>query len=265
MKLIFEQPINNSNEGLLELILLIKKATDERDIARLKKAIYSQVARRFYSWLHKAGSKRYRGVPDWEGKVLEIFQDTFVLVFQEIRSFKVKESWSDEECQKVVLSWLARIANNKFLKAAGDFRQERDSNIKYTQSEFPERQGDFLQRVRAIPSYDKVKFDSFWGKLNEMSREILLFCVEEGTIKEIHSHYISQEEVDLLKLKNDVDDCAKPEKLSRFIEADGIDERNKDHLSDETMRYLTSKYEVKPPAIRKAKERALNGLRNCKI
>jgi hypothetical protein len=265
MKLNLEQPISNSNGGLLDLILQIKKSKDEREILRLKKAIYNQVAGRLYSWLHNAGSKRYRGIPDWEGKVLEIFQDTLQLVLGEIQSFKVKDTWTNEECYKVVMSWLAKIANNKFLKAADEFRQERVSNIKYTHSELPERQGDFHRRVKSIATYDKIKFDLFWGKLNEMSKEILFFCIEEGTIKEINSQYISQEEVNLLKFKNEVGDCAKPEELSKFIEADGVDERNKDHLSDETMDYLTSKYGVKPPAVRKAKERALNGLRNCKI
>ena len=49
------------------------------------------------------------------------------------------------------------------------------------------------------------------------------------------------------------------------MKVDGFNEQNKDHLPEEALKYLESKYNVKRPAIRKAKQRALEGLRNCKI
>jgi hypothetical protein len=49
------------------------------------------------------------------------------------------------------------------------------------------------------------------------------------------------------------------------MKGDKFIERNTDHLPDDVIEYLTKKYTVKPAAIRKAKQRALEGLEQLKF
>src|SRR5690606_8566865 len=103
-------------------------------------------------------------------------------------------------------------------------------------------------------TYDKAKFDAFWNKLNAMSKEILIACLEYGTLKEEVGDHISGKETELLKLKDDLGSCAVPKQVRKLMAQSEFKERNTDHLPDEVLENLKTKYNVTSAAIRKAKQ-----------
>src|SRR5690606_18497073 len=90
-----------------------------------------------------------------------------------------------------------------------------------------------------------------------------LQCLEYGTLKEEVGDHISGKETELLKLKDDLGSCAVPKQVRKLMAQSEFKERNTDHLPDEVLENLKTKYNVTSAAIRKAKQRALEGLRNC--
>ncbi len=192
--------------------------------------------------------------------------DTFEAFFDRVSEFKLGEDWDDEECQKVILFWMAETANRKFLFLARRSAQDKkDFNEYKWDRKHDLHDGQYSERKNLNLTYDKSKLDEFWKKLSPMSQDIIMACVEYGTIQNKTSKFISNEEVRILKLKNDIDSCAPPKELRKNVKHDTFVERNTDHLPDEVIEYLTKTYNVKPPAIRKAKQRALEGLEKCKI
>lgn len=261
-----EQTISGREGSLVSLVRLLIGCTDDREDQRLKSAFYDCLKEKFYDRLKKATSRLYSGIPDWEARMEEIFNETFVIAFEEMKAFKVGDEWDDFECQKVMLNWMSTIANNLLLKLAKSSKKEkRVLGIYKTIQNYDIVSGQDQERKKYKQTYDRVAFDTFWGKLSPMSKEILLKCAEMGTIKEEAGDYLPEKEIELLKLKNDLDSCALPKEVRKFVERDHFKERNTDHLPDDVLEYLESKYDVKRPAIRKAKQRALEGLRNCKI
>ncbi len=196
----------------------------------------------------------------------EVFNDTFLTAFEELKTFEIGDNWNDIECEKVLLNWLSRIANNKFLKLAADSKKERKVLVDYRLEQLRENNsGKTFEREKYKQTYDKVKFDVFWNNLNAMSKEVLLICLDNGTLKEEINDHISDKEIELLKLKSDLGSCAVPKEMKKHLDKSEFKERNTGHLPDEALENLRTKYQVKSPAIRKAKQRALEGLRNCKI
>jgi hypothetical protein len=45
-----------------------------------------------------------------------LFQDSWILIFEEIKFFETNSRWSESECQKVLLFWMSQFANNLILK-----------------------------------------------------------------------------------------------------------------------------------------------------
>lgn len=261
------EQLRSGREGsLVSLVRQLIDSTEDQEGQRLKTAFYHSFKEKFYDRLKKVTSRTYSGIPDWEGRMKEIFNDTFLVAFKEMKTFKMGDEWDDSECQKVILNWMSEIANNLLLKLSRSTKKEKGTlKIYKTIQSYDIVSGQELDRKAYKQTYDKVKFDKFWEKLNPMSKEILLTCAELGTINDEASDYISDMEVGLLKLRNELDSCAHPKEVKKILDQGDFKEQNTNHLPDDVLEYLKSKYNVKPPAIRKAKQRALEGLRNCKI
>lgn len=257
----------SGHEGVLvSLVRSFTKCEDDGERLRLKTAFYEYLAPKFYDRLKKAASKLYSGIPGLESKIDEVFDDTFLIAFDEISTFEMGNGWGDDECQKVMLNWLSKIANNLLLKLTRSHKKEKkELKIYKNFNRYDLLSAPDQERKEYKQVYDKAAFDEFWAKLNPMSKEILLTCAELETIKEDTGDHISGEEIELLKIKNDLDSCAIPKQVKKIIGKDEFKKRNTDHLPDDVLDYLTTKYNVTPAAIRKAKQRALEGLRNCKI
>jgi DNA-directed RNA polymerase specialized sigma24 family protein len=261
-----EQAMSNREGPLVSLVRSLIVCAGDREGDRLKTAFYDCFKEKFYDRLKKSTSRLYGGIPDWEARMEEVFNDTFLVAFEELKSFQVGDAWDDSECQKVILNWMSVIANNLLLKVARSARKEMNAlkvykaELKY---ELISRKEE--ERKNHKQTYDRVKFAEFWNNLNPMSKEILLICIEQGTVKDEAGSYISDKEVDLLKVKNDLDSCALPSEVKKFMDKNDFKEKNTDHLTDDALNYLEAKYKVKRPSIRKAKQRALEGLRDCKI
>lgn len=267
MEISKEQKLDNEEGNLVSLLRLLIDCKDDHQAQRLKTGFYDSLAPVFFDRLKKSTSRLYGGIPDWEARMEEVFNDTFLTAFEEFKNFKIGDDWDNNECRKVLLNWLSKIANNKLLKFTRTTKNEKAELLKYKHFQLSENHsGEVAERGVYELTYDRAKFDKFWSNLNPMAKEIILICLENETLKEDVGHHISDHEVAIRKLKNDIDTCASPKKLSKHINNNGeLNMRNTEHLPDETLEYLRLKYNVKSPAIRKAKQRALEGLRNCKI
>lgn len=261
-----EQAWSKREGNLISLVRQLIACEDTRQDRLLKTAFYDCLKEKFFDRLRKAASKRYRGIPDWEGRMREIFNDTFRIALEDIKTFKLGEGWDEAECQKVILNWMSKISNNLLMKLTRVNREEVMAlNVFYGIQRYDLASGQDLERKNPMQTYDKVKFDKFWEKLNPMSRDILLACADLGTIKEESGSYLSDNEIEFLKIKNETESCARSEKVSKAITASNHKERNTDHLPDDVLEYLKKEYNAKPATIRKAKQRALEGLRKCKL
>lgn len=266
MEILEAQKLSGGEENLVSLLQLLIDCKDDHEGLRLKTIFYNRLNVKFYDRLKKSASKFYKGIPEWEARMEEIFNDTFLAAFEEMETFKIGKDWSENECEKVLLNWLSVTANNKLLKLASESKKERKALIGYKDEQLRENKpGDTFERKPYKQTYDRAKFDAFWSKLNAMSREILITCLDNGTLKEEIGDHISDKEIELLKLKNDLDSCAVPKQMKKYFDTSEFKERNTDHLPDEALENLKTKYKVTSAAIRKAKQRALEGLRNCKL
>ena len=261
-----EQAMRSREGSLSSLVRSLTDCVDDREGELLKTAIYDSFKEAFYDRLKKTTSRLYRGIPDWEARMNEVFNDTFSIAFEEMKTFKVGDRWDNAECQNVILNWMSKIANNLLLKLARSTKKEKSAlKIYVGVQSYDIVPGQDQGRKTYKQTYDKVKFDKFWERLSPMAREILLTCVELGTVKVEAGNYLSDQEVNLLKIKNDLDSCALPKEVKKFVKQDAFILRNTDHLPNDVLDYLKLKYDLTPAAIRKTKQRALEGLRNCKI
>jgi hypothetical protein len=261
-----EQSWSRRQGSLISLVRELIASEESRKDRLLMSAFYDCLKERFYDRLRKAATRRYRGIPDWEGRMKEVFNDTFRIALEEIKTFELNDSWDEEECNKVILNWMSSIANNLLLKVARNSNKEiKTLAIYHGVQRYDLTPGQDVARKTCEQTYDREKFDAFWEKLNPMSRDILLACADLGTVKSESGNYITEHELGLLKLKNDLDNCAQTDKVRKILEGDNFTERNTDHLPDDVIEYLKKEYNVKAPAIRKAKQRALEGLRKCKL
>lgn len=261
-----ERLVANQQDTLVSLIQALMKCEDPREQDRLQRAFYDKVRRKFYDRLRKPAFKLLGGLPDWEVRMEEVFDDTFLVAFKALKTFKVGTGWDETECLKVVLNWMSKIANNLLLDVATGEQEEKKRLDKYSRSlAYDFNSGEDQKRSNPKETYDKQKFDAFWKSLNPMSQEILLLCIKHDTIQAESGTFISDDEAAFLKAKNEIDTSAAPKKIEAIIKSGGFKEQNNDHLPEEALKYLEVKYNVKRSAIRKAKQRALEGLRNCKI
>jgi len=266
MEILEEQKLDNGRGNLVVLLELFIDCQDEQQEERLKTKFYNCLGPKFYDRLKKAASRLYSGIPDWEARMEEVFNDTFLTAFEKLKTFESCDDWDDIECEKVLLNWLSVIANNKLLRLADESKIEKKALVGYRLEQLREtKTGEIAERKTYKQTYDKLKFAAFWNNLNAMSREVLLTCLDNGTLKEELGDHVSDKEIELLKIKSDLGLCAVPKGMKNKLDKSEFKERNTDHLPDEALENLKTKYKVTSAAIRKAKQRALEGLRNCKI
>jgi len=266
MEILEEQVLGDGRGNLVVLLELFIDCQDEQQDEQLKTKFYNCLGPKFYDRLKKAASKLYTGIPDWEARMEEVFNDTFLTAFEKFKTFEYCDDWGDIECEKVLLNWLSVIANNKLLKLANESKMEKKALVGYKVEQLREtKNGEIAERKTYKQTYDKSRFDTFWNNLNAMSKEVLLTCLDNRTLKEELGEHISDKEIELLKIKSDLGLCAVPKEMKNKLDKSEFKERNTDHLPDEALEKLKAKYNKTSAAIRKAKQRALEGLRNCKI
>lgn len=236
MKIPGEQQMSGQGGVLVSLIRSLNKCRDDGEGVRLKTAFYDKLAPKFYDRLKKAASKLYSGIPSLESRIDEVFDDTFLVAFDEISKFDVGNEWDDDECQKVLLNWLSKIANNLLLNLTRAHRKDKKELKTYKEfNKYDLISAPDLERKKYKQTYDKTAFDKFWEKLNPMSKEILLICAELGTINEDTGDHISDEEIELLKVKNDLDTSAIPKEVKKRLSKGEFKKRNTDHLPDDVL------------------------------
>lgn len=225
-----EEPLLRASYEKLTLIVIVSMLAAARDDAdqRLITEFYNRLRAKFFDRCHKITQKLYGERQDWQMTRDEVFQETFILVLEKIRKglFKGKDTWDDNECEKVILYWMSSTVNKKLLRILKDDKKVRKRLEQYNYEMLLEHaDGEIGVRKNYTPTYDKVKLHKVWTKLNPMSKDIILLCIDNGTVAD----------------------------------------ENTNHLPDEIISHLTKTYNVKSPAIRKAKERALKELKSCKL
>jgi hypothetical protein len=212
--------------SLVSLTRELINCSDSNELRVLQNRFYGLLAPKLYERMYKASLKLYSGVPNWEFELEEILSDTFILAFRTISKFKMGEEWDDHECHKVLLFRLSEIANRKFLFRIRTFKREDTDFGKYVWETQREKSGEYVERKKAKQTYDRTKFEKFWSKLNPMSREILMICIEHCTIQNTAGEFISGEEVKFLKSKSDIGSSAVPKELKKKMKGDRFIERN---------------------------------------
>lgn len=211
---------------LVVIIILLAMTTNTKGNTReLQTEIYNRLREKFYDRLHKATNKLFSGFSEIDMIRDEVFNDAFLLLFEKFPEFKTNENWSDKECEKVLIYWLSDTANKLILKRYREHKIETMNLEAYKSYDEWEQIKGEPVRREYEPTYDVVKFKEVMESLNPLAKEVLLACIETNTIKE----------------------------------------NNTTHLPDEVIDALTKKYNVTSGAIRKAKERTLKKLINCKI
>lgn len=216
----------NYKELKLTLIVeLLISSSNEEEIRTLFGEFFIRLREAFLDRCHKIVQKRCGNFPDWEAIRDDIFQLSFIAAMTEIKDFKSKRHWDDKECEKVLLFWLAQIANFKLLRFIKLDGQEKVNIEKYKAYLLSENSSGSIGTRKYLPTYDKVKFSQIWNKMNSMSKEILAACWDHETLSE----------------------------------------ENLKHLPEDIIEGLIKKYGVSKAAIRKAKSRAIESIKSCKI
>lgn len=220
-------PIDEPPEkkSLVEIISSLKLVTNEDDKKKLQTMFYGRVSNKFYDRCHKICSKIYAHKADWEERKDDIYQDAWIVAFEKIREFETNPNWDENESKKVILFWLGKIANNIILNLYDKEKVEKKNLEEYKYTLLTDNLPGEIFKSKYIPTYDRDKFASLWGKYNEKKRDVILACARFNT----------------------------------------LDEENTKHLPDFVIEELTKRHNIKPEALRKIKERVLKDLKNCKI
>lgn len=221
-------PANRTNCKNLSIIGLLLQITSEEpsfEIDVIKNELVIRLREKFYDWLHKVASRNFSGLRDFEEIVDDIFQDTFIIAIRQIKEFKLDKNWADQECEKMLLYWLSRIANNLLLNHCKEEKEKKEHLNQYKEFLKSERRPGQIGKRKYEPTYDSIKFQEVWKNLPTMAIEILFASLSQGT----------------------------------------LDEENQKHNSDEIIKTLSEKYNVTPNALRKAKQRALAAIKTCKL
>ena len=216
---------NYGEQRLADIVRLLAVCQDETEKNLLQTVLYNKVANEFYDRCAKAVGKLFKGAPDIQARTEDLFQESFIKIFEKIGSFKVDPDWGDEECEKVLLYWLSRFANYLLLNGCQKEKKEKREFEKYAKHITADSSPGSVGKHNYKPTYDREKYERVWSQMNPMSREILLKCADIG-----------------------------------IFEEDGPK-----HLPSEFRKYLRERYKVTDAAIRQAKGRAIEALNSCKI
>lgn len=210
---------------LSELVLKLTTRDTGFESRMLQTEFYLRLNDKFYDRLHKAVSKLYKGIPGIDTLKEDVFQDTFIIANEEIKEFSINESWSETECEKVLLFWLGKIANNLILKHCKSEKKERENLQAYKLFLKLENRKGTIGKREYKPTYDRSKFEEVWEKIPPVAKEMLFASLEYET----------------------------------------LGEENKKHIPDEVIKSLTTRFSVTSATLRKAKQRALAAIRSCKL
>lgn len=215
---------NYGEHTLADIIRLLAVCQNETEESLLQKALYHKVAGEFHDKCAKVVGKIFKGAPDIQARTEDLFQESFIKIFEKVGSFEINQQWGDQECEKVFLFWMSRFANNLILSGWQKEQKEKKEFDKYVKHVTADSSSGSIGKYNYKPTYDKEMFDRVWSQINPMSREIVLKCAEIG-----------------------------------IFEEDGPK-----HLPSEFRKYLRERYKVTDAAIRQAKGRATEALNSCK-
>lgn len=216
---------NYGEHRLADIVRLLAVCQDETEESLLQSVLYNKVANEFYDRCAKAVGKLFKGAPDIQARTEDLFQESFIKIFERIGTFKIDPQWCNEECEKVFLFWMSRFANNLILNGWQKEQKEKRDHDKYVKHVTADTGSGSVGKYNYKPTYDREKYERVWSQMNPMSREIVLKCAEIG-----------------------------------IFEEDGPK-----HLPSEFRKYLRERYTVTDAAIRQAKGRAIEALKSCKI
>ncbi len=191
----------------------------------LKKEFFLRLKDKFLDRCQKVVQRLYNNNAEWEAIRDDVFQETFITAFDKIKKFKTRSLWNEKEYEKVILFWMGEIANRKLLKRIKYEEDENNEIEKYLYFKASEESAASVGKRSYKPTYDRNKFGRIWEKMNPMSKELLLLCIDYETI---------------------TDDNSK-------------------HLPDNIIANLRNKYNVSAAALRQAKSRAIIAIKSCKI
>ena len=219
------QRIKCKDLTLVDLILRLASVDQDFDTRTLQTEFYNRLDEKFYDRLHKVVNKLYKEIPGIDTFKDDVFQETFMIANEEIKGFILKGNCPERECEKVILFWLGRIANNLILKHYRSEKKEKEDREAYKLFIKLENRRGTIGRREYKPTYDRTKFEEVWKKLPLMAKEMLFASLEYETLAE----------------------------------------GNKKHIPDEVIESLSKRFNVTPVALRKAKQRALATIRSCKL
>ncbi len=216
---------NHKDPILIALIDALIACENESENRVLQDEFYRRLKEKLFDRCHKITTRIYRGAPDIEAIRDDVLQDTFITALAQIKTFEMKDHWDDKECEKVLLFWLAEIANRKLLKQKAIESKEKEHLNNYLYHVLSENSNGSIGKTKYKPTYDRIKFDAVWSKMNQMSKDILFLCLDHETLSA----------------------------------------ENYAHLPDEEIDKLIQKYKVSKAAIRQAKRRTIIAIKSCKI
>lgn len=219
------EKLNYGELKLTEIVRLLAVCQNRLEENSLQTVLYKKVSDEFHDRCAKAVGKLYKGAPDIQARIDDLVQDSFLLIFEKVKTFEAKPHWDEKEFEKVFLYWMSQFANYLILNSWQKEKKEKEEFDKYIKHIVADAKPGSIGKHKYKPTYNKEKFDKVWNMMNQMSREIVLECSER---------------------------CM-------------FEENGPKHLSKEFRRYLREKFKVTDPAIRQAKSRAIEALNSCKI
>ncbi len=219
------EKLNYGELRLTEIVRLLAVCQNRSEERLLQTVLYNKVSEEFYDRCAKAVGKLYKGTVDIQARIDDLFQDSFILIFEKVKSFEPNPDWDEKEFGKVFIHWMSKFANNLILNSWKKEKNEKEDFNKYAKYIEADSKPGSIGKFNYKPTYDKEKFNIVWSTMNPMSREILLACAD----------------------------------LNMF------EENGPKHLPKEFRKYLREKFKVTDPAIRQAKGRAIEALNSCKI
>lgn len=213
---------------VVSILLLIIACNNESEANELNSLFYNKFNTRLYKYCRIVAYKTYGHTNEWEFMAEEIYQETFISAFEQIKSVRFDETWSDEIATKKITGWLCRIAKNKMM----DYIQGRTTEKEQFESykEFVilklDKGKTFTREVKV--NYDKIKIENVFKSFKPIQMDVALLCAQY--------------------------DC---------IGKDGVP--NKKHLPDDVIKNLCEKYNTNSTNLRKIKERVLAKLAECRL
>lgn len=230
-----EGALSTAVENKLPIIELLKRLSNpannsqERVLAEQFRVMFVEDLWRFCK---KACEYQFAKRPDRKQIAEDVFSDAFITVFGGLKNFKFPKNANESDVQKIIRTWLAKIANNRIQQQRGIIKKEKENIDGYKAFlKLGLDKGSSGTRI-VSKSYDHQKIITTWNNLCELSKDIILTCCEY--------------------------DC-----FPRYDHATRQYIKNKKHLPKDVKQHLLDKHGTSDANFRKVKERAFADIFGC--